>query len=98
MTSLHSQTSLQTQICHAHCTLGKTSTSVDTALCLVDNYLLPGGKDRSLNVTNICNYCKNPGHLLANCKKFDDHVKKRLARRVHLTEESRKIEGPDPGI
>ena len=42
MTSLHWQTSLQTQICHAHCMSGKTGTSVDTALCLGDNYSLPG--------------------------------------------------------
>ena len=40
MTSLHWQTSLKTQICYAHCTPGKTSTSIDTGLCLGDNYSL----------------------------------------------------------
>ena len=43
MTSLHWQTSLQTQICHAHCMPGKTDTRVDTALCLGDDYSLREG-------------------------------------------------------
>ena len=28
------------------------------------------GKDGSLNIAEICNYCKNPGHLLDNCVKL----------------------------
>ena len=48
MNSLHRQTSLQTQISHAYCTFGKTSTSVDIVLCLRDNFSLP----RSLTFSN----------------------------------------------
>ena len=32
------------------------------------------GKDRSLNIAEICNYCKNPGHLLDNCVKLQDRI------------------------
>ena len=41
------------------------------------------GKDRSLNIMATCNYCKNPGHLLGNCKKLDNHIQKGLARPIH---------------
>ena len=32
------------------------------------------GKDGSLNVAEICNYCKNLGHLLDNCVKLQDRI------------------------
>ena len=32
------------------------------------------GKDGSLNIAEICNYCKNPGHLLDNCSKLQDRI------------------------
>ena len=38
------------------------------------------GLDGSLNITDICKYCKNPGHIVYNCKKLDDHVKRGLAK------------------
>ena len=49
--------------------LGKTQEPVPTK-----------GLDGSLNITDICRYCKNPGHMVRNCKKLDDRVKKGLAR------------------
>ena len=38
------------------------------------------GKDGSLNVTEMCNYCKNPGHLLDNCVKLQDRINRGLAK------------------
>ena len=38
------------------------------------------GKDGSLNVAETCNYCKNPGHLLDNCVKLQDHIDRGLAK------------------
>ena len=38
------------------------------------------GKDGSLNVTETCNYCKNPGHLLDNCVKLQDHIDQGLTK------------------
>ena len=38
------------------------------------------GKDGSLNVAEICNYCKNPGHLLDNCVKLQDCIDRGLAK------------------
>ena len=38
------------------------------------------GKDGSLNVAEICNYCKNPGHLLDNCVKLQDRIDRGLAK------------------
>ena len=38
------------------------------------------GKDGSLNVAEICNYCKNPGHLLDNCAKLQDCIDRGLAK------------------
>ena len=38
------------------------------------------GKDGSLNVTESCNYCKNPGHLLDNCAKLQDRIDRGLAK------------------
>ena len=49
--------------------LGKTQDPVPTK-----------GLDGSLNITDICKYCKNPGHVVSNCKKLDDHVKRGLAK------------------
>ena len=46
------------------------------------------GKDGSLNITDTCNYCKNPGHVLSNCKKLDDRIQKGLARPIHPTQKS----------
>ena len=46
------------------------------------------GKDRSLNITDTCNYCKNAGHVLSNCKKLDDRIHKGLARPIHPTQKS----------
>ena len=46
------------------------------------------GKDGSLNIMDICNYCKNPGHVLSNCKKLDDRIQKGLARPIHPTQKS----------
>ena len=40
------------------------------------------GKDGSLNVAEICHYCKNPGHLLDNCSKLQDRINQGLARPV----------------
>ena len=49
--------------------LGKTQDPVPTK-----------GLDGSLNITDICNYCKNPGHIVHNCKKLNDCVKTGLAK------------------
>ena len=49
--------------------LGKTQDPVPTK-----------GLDGSLNITDICKYCKNPGHVVSNCKIFDDRVKRGLAK------------------
>ena len=38
------------------------------------------GKNRSLNIAEICNYCKNPGHLLDNCVKLQDRIDRGLAK------------------
>ena len=38
------------------------------------------GKDGSLNVAEICNYCKNLGHLLDNCAKLQDRIDRGLAK------------------
>ena len=38
------------------------------------------GKDGSLNVAEICNYCKNLGHLLDNCVKLQDRIDRGLAK------------------
>ena len=38
------------------------------------------GKDRSLNVAETCNYCKNPGHLIDNCIKLQDRIDRGLAK------------------
>ena len=46
------------------------------------------GKDGSLNITDTCNYCKNPGHVLSNCKKIDDRIQRGLARPIHPTQKS----------
>ena len=46
------------------------------------------GKDGSLNITDTCNYCKNPGHVLSNCKKLDNRIQKGLARPIHPTQKS----------
>ena len=46
------------------------------------------GLDGNLNVAENCNYCKNPGHLLENCKKLDDRVKRGLAKPVHQTQKT----------
>ena len=46
------------------------------------------GLDGNLNVAENCNYCKNPGHLLENCKKLNDRVKKGLAKPVHQTQKT----------
>ena len=42
--------------------------------------VLTKGLDGSLNITDICKYCKNPSHVVSNCKKLDDHVKRGLAK------------------
>ena len=50
------------------------------------------GKHGSLNITDTCNYCKNLGHVLSNCKKLDDRIQRGLARPIHLTQEFGKID------
>ena len=55
--------------------LGKTQDPIPTK-----------GKDGSLNITDKCNYCKNLGHVLSNCKKLDDRIQKGLARLFHPTQ------------
>ena len=57
--------------------LGKTQDQIPTK-----------GKDGSLNITDTCNYCKNPGHILSNCKKLDDRIQRGLARPIDLTQKS----------
>ena len=57
--------------------LGKTQDPIPTK-----------GKDGSLNITDTCNYCKNPGHILSNCKKLDNRIQRGLARPIHLTQKS----------
>ena len=57
--------------------LGKTQDPIPTK-----------GKDGSLNITDTCNYCKNPGHVLSNCKKLDDRIQRGLARPIHPTQKS----------
>ena len=49
--------------------LGKTQDPVTTK-----------GLDGSLNIMDICKYCKNPGHVMHNCKKLDDCIKRGLAK------------------
>ena len=46
------------------------------------------GKNGSLIIMDTCNYCKNPGHVLSNCKKLDDRIQKGLARPIHPTQKS----------
>ena len=46
------------------------------------------GKDGSLNIMDIYNYWKNPGHILSNCKKLDNRIQKGLARPIHPTQKS----------
>ena len=41
------------------------------------------GKNGQLNVTETCNYCKNPGHLINNCGKLQDRIDQGKARPVH---------------
>ena len=41
------------------------------------------GKNGQLNVTESCNYCKNPGHLIDNCGKLQDRIDQGKARPVH---------------
>ena len=41
------------------------------------------GKNGQLNVTETCNYCKNPGHLIDNCGKLQDRIDQGKARPVH---------------
>ena len=41
------------------------------------------GKNGQLNVTENCNYCKNPGHLIDNCGKLQDRIDQGKARPVH---------------
>ena len=41
------------------------------------------GKNGQLNVTETCNYCKNPGHLIDNCGKLQDRVDQGKARPLH---------------
>ena len=41
------------------------------------------GKNGQLNVTETCNYCKNPGHLIDNCGKLQDWIDQGKARPVH---------------
>ena len=57
--------------------LGKTQDPIPTK-----------GKDGSLNITDTCNYCKNPGHVLSNCKKLGNRIQKGLARPIHPTQKS----------
>ena len=38
------------------------------------------GLDGSLNIKDIYKYSKNPCHVVSNCKKLDDCVKKGLAK------------------
>ena len=46
------------------------------------------GKDGSLNIMDTCNYCKNLGHILSNCKKLDNRIQRGLAGPIHLTQKS----------
>ena len=57
--------------------LGKTQDPIPTK-----------GKDGSLNIMDTCNSCKNPGHILSNCKKLDNRIQKGLARPIHPTQKS----------
>ena len=57
--------------------LGKTQDPIPTK-----------GKDGNLNITDTCNYCKNPGHILSNYKKLDDRIQRGLARPIHPTQKS----------
>ena len=41
------------------------------------------GKDGQLNVTESCNYCKNPGHLIDNCGKLQDRINQGKAKPIH---------------
>ena len=41
------------------------------------------GKNGQLNVTESCNYCKNPGHLINNCRKLQDRIDQGKVRPVH---------------
>ena len=41
------------------------------------------GKNGQLNVTETCNYCKNPDHLIDNCGKLQDRIDQGKARPVH---------------
>ena len=44
------------------------------------------GKNGQLNVTETCNYCKNPGHLIDNCGKLQDRIDQGKARPVHQSQ------------
>ena len=43
-------------------------------------------KNGQLNVTETCNYCKNPGHLIDNCGKLQDRIDQGKARPVHQSQ------------
>ena len=59
--------------------LGKTQDPVPTK-----------GLDGSLNITDICKYCKNPSHIVNNCKKLKDHVKRGLAKQFSHNKPNRE--------